>query len=239
MFRVICLLFLFNLSVNVCHLNAQQPNEKTMARLETFFQEQYGPDQFLVNGVRYYNTHTGCTGHKFFGNNEYTRGKLILENKKYHDVFLKYNLYDQQLILQHLYKRQIYYEIILSNSRIREFELEEKLFRKCYFPCTDTLFFQVLEEGDLACYYHWSKVLIPTKTETYWQGEFSGQKRTSYLLKQSTLYEFKGARSFARVFGEDKSLVLKYIRKRKIRIKKTEDAEMMNLIRECNRITGS
>ncbi|MFC2098349.1 hypothetical protein ACFLSP_01255 [Bacteroidota bacterium] len=239
MLRNICLLITFFFFINVSLLKAQQPDEQSVAKLEAHLNELYGPDQFLVNGVRYYNTHISMDGHKFYGEDEFTRGKLVLEDNQYHDVFLKYNLLDQQLILQHFFNKQVYYEIILSNSRISEFELDGKIFRKCYFPSTDTRFFQVLGDGDLACYYHWTKMLVTTYTESYRQGEFSNQKRKSYLLWQSKLYEFKGARSFARIFAQDQSQVLRYIRNNRIRIKKATDAEMKELIIQCNRIIRS
>jgi hypothetical protein len=223
----------------IFQLKAQYPEEKTLVELDAYFEEMYGPDQSLINGIHYYNLYLNCSGHQFFGENKFRRGNLVIENRDFHDVLIKYNLYTQQIILSHINSKQIYQEIIISNSRIQEFELDGKVFRKCYFPGTDTLFFQILEEGDIAFYFHWTIILIPIALEEYSQGKFSGMDRESYLLWHSKLYELKGARSFSRIFPEYQSQILKYIRKNGIKIKQATDADMKNLLRQCNIILQS
>ncbi|HEC43551.1 MAG TPA: hypothetical protein ENI20_12065 [Bacteroides sp.] len=214
-------------------LKGQLPAEK-ITELDAFFDEQYGPDQSLVNGARYYNMHLLASGHKFFGEDEFREGKLVLDNREYNDVFLKYNLYEQQIILRYTYLDQIYHEIIPSNSRIHEFELDGKVFRKCNFPGTDTLIYQIIEADDLAFYFHWSKTLSPGSSKEYIMGEFHQSKRDSYMLRNSTLHKFRGAKSFSKIFPEHQSEILKYIRKNIIMIKQATDAEMINLLRQCN-----
>jgi len=220
--------------LTVFQLNAQQPAKKTIAELDAYFREQYGPDQLLVKGIRYYNEHKKFDGHKFFGKDEFTKGSLIFENREFSSVFLKYDLHKQQIILRYRYSDKVYNEIIISNTLIREFELDGKVFKKCKFTDTDTLYFQVLETGNMTCHYHWTKTLSYTISDRYSLGDFSAQEKKSYLLWQSALYPFKGARSFSRIFPDYQSEILKYIRKRKINVRKATDTDMINLMKQCN-----
>ena len=194
----ISLLITFFSIFSIFQLKAQLPAEEQITELNTYFEEQYGPDQSLVSGIHYINMHRYARGHKFFGEDEFRKGKLVIDKGEFNSVFLKYNLLEQQVILQNAYRNQMYHEIIISNSIIREFELDGKVFRKNNLRSTDTLFYQILEVEDLACYYHWTKTLNPAFSKEYRQGEFHQAERKSYLLRNSEFHQYKGARSFSR-----------------------------------------
>jgi hypothetical protein len=234
-----CFLQIILIAAAVCQVKAQLPEEKKVDELGEYFKEQYGPDQLLINGISYYNLHIYVTGHKFLGEDEFRSGKLLIENREYNELLLKYDLYNQQIILQSTYGNQIYNEIIISNSRIREFELDGKVFRKCYPEEKDNLFCQIIETEDLACCYHWTKSFIPLVTDKYNQGEFHIEQKDSYVLWNSNYYKFKGAKSFSKIFPEHQSTILKHIRKNKIKIKKATDSEMEELLKQCNKILRS
>ena len=213
--KIYRLLTLF-LILTVYRVTAQHPPKITVDEMDDYFKEMYGPDQALINGIQFYNQYLNCAGHQYFGENKFRNGKLVIENTEFHNAPIKYNLFEQHIIVSHLGREQVYLEIILSNSRIREFELDGKVFRKLSLPGRDTLFYQVLEEEDLAVYHHWTKILIPSSSVEYSQGKFSGMLRESYLLKDSMFHSFKGAKSFSRIFPEHQSRIRRYIRKNRI-----------------------
>ncbi len=196
----------------------------------------YGPDQNLVCGLRYIHSHTSYEGHKFFAEDTFVKGKLFLEKGIYPDVFLKYDLYGQQLILKIIDHGDYYDEIIVTDSRLKGFELEERTFRKLYFPETDSLIFQVIGQGDPVCLYHWEKETILNSLDPAHFFNFSKMKRKSYVVTNSSLQRFKGARSFSKSFPDHKTLVMKYIRKEKIRLSRAEDNEMQGLINYCSKL---
>jgi hypothetical protein len=231
-FPLVFLFFLLLSSTGV----SQDPDEGSVEELYQAFQAAYGPDQNLVCGVRYYNLHTWYDGHKFFMEDRFARGKLILDNGSYPDVFLKYDLYDQQLILQVNYSDGNYNEIIVTDSRLKEFELEGRIFRKLYFPETDTLIFQVIGKEDPVCIYHWTKEIIPNSAGLNSVDEFSKMKRRSYVVTNSSLHRFKGASSFAKSFPGHRAEVMNYIRREKLRFSKAGDTEMQGLINYCSNL---
>jgi hypothetical protein len=208
--------------------SSQSPDAASVQELNNSFHEAYGPDQNLVCGVRYFNLHRGYGGHKFFMEDKFVKGKLILERGTYPNVFLKYDLYDQRLILQVVSPGATYSEIFVTDSRLKGFELEGRTFRKLYFPETDTLIFQVIGKGDPVCLYHWDKDV--------YSDEFSKVMLKSYVFTNSSLYRFKGARSFSKSFPDHSAEVMKYIRRQKIRLPRAGDAEMTGLINYCSNI---
>ena len=223
----------FCLSANF-PLHSQPNDEDKITTLNNYFIKRYGPDQNLINGALYINLHHQATGHKFLGDDAFTTGRVLLDNHGYNDLRLKYDLYNQEVILQYNFLQSGIKEIILNSLRIQEFELEGRVFRRIHFPETGTLFFQVIAEGDIACYYHYLKEIIPRVSDRRSIMEFTQTKRISFVAINSELRKFKGTRSFTLIFPEYRSHLKEYFRENKIRIRKTSDAEMKEVIRYCN-----
>jgi len=201
-FVVFCWI-LFNLMTT--SLFAQKPSEQELfengdeiVQLENDFRNKYGPDQRLINGKRYYNQHMWSTGHKFLGEDEYQPGELVIDNHSFNNLQLKYDIYNQHVLLLHGKEGVGYNEIIINSLKLDEFHLGDKVFEKCYFPETDTLLLQVYKGKQLTFLYHWWKELIPKIRGQYNVSEFSLPKRKSYVLLPSGVYESSNARSFAR-----------------------------------------
>jgi len=233
------LIFISTLMFLVARVDAQDLDAQSVNELKQSFIDSYGPDQNLVSGIRYYNLHAQYAGHKFFQDDKFVKGKLYLESGIYDDVLLKYNLYGQQLIIQIHFKDGTHTEIIVTDSRLKGFELEQRSFKKLYFPQTDTLLFQLIGDGDPVCYYHWTIEVIPNSTGLQSVYEFSKMKRKSYVLTGSTLHSFRGARSFAKVFPAHRPQVMSYIRKEKIRLRKANDGQMKGLILHCTNLLNT
>jgi len=217
---------------------SQDPDAASVKELNNSFLESYEPDQNVFRGVRYFNLQYGYKGHKFFMEDEFVKGELILDNGIYKDVFMKYDLYDQQLILQAMSQsKKAYNEIIVTDSRLMGFDMDGRSFRKLYFPETDTLIFQVIGQGDPVCLYHWHKEVHTNSYKLISPLEFSEMIRKSYVVVNSGLHSFGRARSFAKIFPDHRGEIMKYIRREKIRILKSGDDEMNELINYCSNLT--
>ena len=233
-FRMLICVFSF-LSATL-PLHSQPGDENKITELNYYFVERYGPDQNLINGALYINLHRQATGHKFLGEDVFTTGRVVLDNREYNDLRLKYDLYNQEVILQYDFLKGGTKEIILNSLRIQEFELEGRVFRRIHFPETGALFFQVIAEGDIGCYHHYLKEIIPKVSGEHSLLEFSQTKRKSFIARYSELHKFKGSRSFTRIFPEYRSQLQKYFRQNKIRIRKATDAEMKGVIQYCHNL---
>ena len=222
--------FLFITGISAFAQETDRPDVKT---LDQSFTDLYGPDQNLVSGVRYYNLHARYDGHKYFEEDRFTEGKLFLHRGTYPDVRLKYDLYEQQVILQVNVGNGSYNEIIVTDSRLEGFEMNGKTFRKEYFPDMDTLIFQVIGTHPPYCLIHWTKEVIPNSTGPQSVYEFSKMKRKTYVRTDSILIPYRGSSSFAKVFPDHRSQVKSYLRKNKIRIRKASDQELEGLLDYC------
>ena len=229
---ILCMLVALPLS-----LHSQKPDATIIAELEQMVTESYGPNQHLINGIEYINLHILSTGHKFLDEDEFYKGELVIDKKVYKDVFLKYDIFNQQVLLLIQHPSGGNKQIILNNLRIDEFEINGRIFRKYTFPGTGTLFYQVIGNDEMACLFHFRKQEIPRPIDNYTLSEFTDEKKKSYLHWQAELHAFKSNRSFVGIFPDHQPRIKSFIRQNKFRVKKLNDSQMQQLISYCNSIT--
>jgi hypothetical protein len=226
-------LTLFILALLHGSLKAQETQDNMTAELNDLVRQRYGPDQHLVNGIEYVNLHIRSEGHKFLDEDKFYPGRVVIDGKAYDDVSLKYDIFNQRLILLVPQKSGGHKQIVLNNLRIDGFELNGRTFHKYMFPGTGTRFYQRIGSKELACLYHFSKQEITKPVNTYTLSKFTEVKKKSYLYWQSALHEFKGKRSFVRIFPEHQPEIKAFIRKNRFRVNKLNDADMQWLIFYC------
>ena len=132
---------------------------QALEQLERDLRGLYGADQVLINGVEYYNEHARSKGHKFYGEDRYQRGRLVIEHKVYDDVLLKYDIYNQQVLMLSSQGSARDREIIINGLWLKEFSLGNRVFRKYYFPGRDTLLYQVYKGSYIDFLVHWSWII--------------------------------------------------------------------------------
>jgi hypothetical protein len=220
-----------------CTLNAQQPAENIIAQLNSLVVESYGPDQHLINGIEYVNLHLHSSGHKFLDEDKFYVGRLVIDKKVYRDIFLKYDIYNQQVLLLIGSLSGGHKQIIVNTLRIDEFEINGRIFRKYTFPGIGTRFYQYIGNDEMACLYHFKKEEIFRPIDRYTFSEFTDMKKKSYIYWKSELHEFKGTHSFARTFPDHQPEIKAFIRQNKLKIRKLNDQQMYRLISYCQSIT--
>jgi len=213
-------------------------NRQMILQLEQDFIDQYGTDQMLINGVGYYNEHNRSSGHKFYGDDRYQGGRLITGGRMYDGVLLKYDIYNQQLLLLTNQGAARDKEIIINGMRLTEFNLGGRSFRKLYFPETDTLFFQVFEGNHVTLLFHWHKILIPVVSGGTSISEFSKPKKNPYILTEDGIRSFSTNKSFISLFPEQRLDLKKFMRSRRIRIRTATERQIRELHQYVNRMFG-
>jgi len=152
--------------------------------------EKYGIDQLLANGVYFEDIYRTALGHPYLCENEFTRGRVIYQNKSYANLDLKFDIYNGQLLLK---QKQSEFNLvtILTNEFVSAFDLNEMHFRKISFPAMEPEFYQVIKgEGKMQCYYKWYKIRKESiKDEHSLIYNFSGEKRKSYLYFDGRLVQ--------------------------------------------------
>jgi len=214
---------------------AQTACDSTIYNWKKYFDQSYGPDYNLINGIKYLYLYSDIEGHPFFGENQFYAGSLIMANREYQDVYLKYDLFNQDMILQYSPFIGGTNQILLQNEFIHEFKIYDKLFRKYSFPETGARFYQVVTSGKIYCLYYWEKILDYSTLSLY---NFSSPKKISYILKNGKPYRFKSKKQFRKLFPvQHQKEIKQYFRNNRIRLKNEPDGNMGRLLEFCNQLT--
>lgn len=215
---------------------AESVPDWSIHKWKAFYDQSCGADYNLINGIKYLNIYPSSDGHPFLGEDLFYHGKLVVNDKEYQNQGIKYDICNQQIVLQYRHFSGSVERIILVNEIVDEFEIQGKIFRKYTFPERNPHFYQVVAEGKVACLYFWKKDMVTgSSVDAYYR--YLPEKKQSYLLIDSKLLSFRSKRSFVKWFPEAHHKNIKaYLKSNKISFGMASDQMMQQLLTFCNEI---
>ncbi|MEX0981498.1 MAG: hypothetical protein WD577_10275 [Bacteroidales bacterium] len=199
-------------------------------------EKEYGINQELINGLLFENISRDIIGTPYFLNYYSNQGSVIYRGKQYLYLNLRYDIYDQQVLLIYLFNN-VEYKLYLQKDFISEFNIENKEFIIKAFGTNDKAKIYQVIGGDLPIkiLYFWEKGIINLHNNNSDVKRFSSGQKETYILFNNKLVSFNRNRSFTRKFlPKSKTAIKKYFRKNKIKIKIANDDEMEQLIEFIN-----
>jgi hypothetical protein len=199
--------------------------------------DEYGFDQVLVNGIYYEDKYGKKRGHEFFQEDRLYTGNLSYRGKEYKGIEMKYDICNQQLILYLKYNDKTV-SVVPPNDFISAFNLGDKIFTKDDSQGKPEFFQVIFDAEKLKCLYYWSKQIHKTSdggnSSSYYY-EFTDDEKKNYL-KINGLYEnYRDNRSFTELFPHEiKALVRQYIKTNHIKIVKSSDEKIREVLTYCN-----
>jgi hypothetical protein len=233
-------LLVFSLFVLSFHSSVFAQEQSPDARTDydnvcKYVMNEYGFDQVLVNGIFYEDKYWRKIGHQFFLEDQLYNGTLIYRGNEYPGVKMKYDIYDQQLVLYlKLYNSLVW--IVPINDFVTAFSLGNKFFSKYNFRGEPKFYQVVYDTGKLKCLYYWFKQKydpdIYSKTNSC---RFTDSEKKNYLVLNDSIMTYRNNRSFIEIFPvELKARIRQYIRDNQIRVTKSSDEELSELLARCN-----
>jgi len=204
--------------------------------LYNYVLSEYGPDQVLINGLYPEDYILDATGHPFLLDTVFHSGYLVLHHKKFENVYLQYNIFDQNIIVTTHAGENGYLQVIPPNKFVSEFKMDNKLFRKYCFDGANEHYYQVVYDGSIRFLYSYAKKrFVSYNRSKYSTFTFSKEARKSYLLINQKLCEFKNLGSFLQYFPESRVPGIKaYCKKEKINFSRATDQEIEKLMKYCD-----
>ncbi len=234
LFRTVISLSLFFFSAWVCY--GQRNYSLSPNGLTSYFIKVYKLDQNLINGVKYYNPHSDAVGDPFFTSDKSEKGRIVVNGTTYNDVLLRYDICNQQVILEYNYTHGGINQVILNNEFISEFEIFNKLFRKFNFPLTGEKFFQVIPSDSIAFLLSWKKDMIPGGSFSQSAYEYTREKKKTYLMLHDNLWLIKGNKSLTRALSNHAPEIRKYMNQNKVKLRNSTDEVLADLVKFCSNI---
>lgn len=226
------------ISNNYVYSQGSMDSTLTDSHTLEYLKSIYGLDPQLHNGKPYnYFKQSNILGNQFLVDEPFTKGELTIRGIKFTNIYLNYDLYEQEVLLK--YHNSNGYASILKISKawLEEFSIGKSNFKFIAlngFP--EKKIYQVigLHTDSIQIYYFIKKELL--FNNEYGKSNYTfTPKRSSYLLINGVLHPYSNNKTFIKSFDKNtQSLLKKYLRNNKINVKKSTDATMEQLINYCN-----
>jgi hypothetical protein len=189
----------------------------------------YGLDQLLCNGIKYkFFTESTINGNQFLESAAYLPGDVTIKGKKFENLRLNYDIYNQQLLLRYSDQLGTITIIEISKAWLEGFHIGILSF-ECRNIDGVPRIYQVLGNGTFRILYDWNKKLEVELGKS--NLAFSKAKRISNVLTNGKFNAYKNNRSFVSLFDQThKPKIKSYIHKNRIRVRKASDKTMTELI---------
>lgn len=201
----------------------------------------YGNDPLLYNGKIYsFFPQTGTVGSQYLYNVFDNQGSVTLRGITYTNLSLNYDAYNQLVVLKYKNANGTPGLIEISGAWLEKFDLGGRHFEIVTAADTTKRIYQVFGNGTQKIMYYYRKELrIDTRTASK-DHFFANPEIEKYVKIDKQLIRFKNNRGFIAAFSlPQQEQIKKYLRKHKIKVKKSNDYTTNELINYCNSLTGS
>lgn len=234
---VSCLFFLALAHFPLSGQEKDKPDTEPTGLLQ-LVQEEYGPDQILFNGIYPENIYRNALGHPFLGENKFFPGHLVAHKRLFDNIYLKYDIFDQNIIITQNPDSENPVKIIPPNKFISEFGINTRLFRKYRGDDGKDRFFQVVYDGEIKCLETWTKERVESfHTEKYSSFRFKDETKKSYLLIDQKFCSFSTLNSFLKYFPKEmKPDLKKFFSTERINLASASDEQIKKLFSFCENL---
>jgi len=200
-------------------------------------ERKYGKDADLMNGEKYFYPYGGASGDPFFFT-EPRSAIITIHEKQFEDQQLRYDIYQQKLILDYINIYGATSSLVLRNEWLDEFAFEKHLFRRMEGPEGQLVFFQVVTDGPITCVYHWSKNYSLNLSSGVQNHYFTDPTKESYLIIDGQFHMYRSNGNFTKTFDQEIQKAIKqFMRQTKIKVKNASDSQMRHLVEYCNSLS--
>jgi len=186
----------------------------------------------LINGKKYNKYYYGIKGHQFFDSQNFCEGEIIIKDKKYTDLLIRYDIYNDIVNLSSNAGNELV-NIELNKNIITGFYIDDHLFIKYDFPESSGIdeyngFYEMVYNGKIKVAFKWVKYIC--NSQDIYSGEFITE-RTVYIINNNQFSKIKNRRDILSLFKDKEHKIKKFLRSNKFIAKKANASEYIELIK--------
>lgn len=207
--------------------------QKALAKAISIYDTHIGKNSFLNTGSGYYNPYFGVNGHQYFNEDYWEQGSLIYEGYIFEDIYLKYDIYRDLLLIENFNSDGRLSPIQLFRPKVNSFELMGH-----YFIWIDNDTISNIKAGFYNQMYKGRglEVLIKRRKEIVHVnsinsiGEKFSIKDRYYIKKNETFYKVNKKGSVIKVLEDRKKEIKSFIKKNNFRFKHNPDQQLVKVV---------
>jgi hypothetical protein len=214
---------------------AQNNLAKKFEQINRLTDERFSSSGLLLNGVYFDDPYRDARGHPYLYGEDFLPGSVVFKGRFYPAILLRYDIVDQLVMIDH---QNPEYQLItiIPNEFISEFYLRESHFKRLSLGHDVPQLYQVIYEGNIIKnYLEWHKSRSKSyHLKTRLSYAFGESKSRRLLVIEEEVYQYRSNRTFLKPFPDEIKTSLKtYLRSNKIRVNKTDDSTMVDVLRRA------
>ncbi len=215
----------------ICNAQELQGAQKDSGSLYSYVQHKYGLDPELVTGTQFYNDYHRVLNHPYYQTEKSLPGNVTISGKKFDDLLIQYDLFNQWLVLEYQGLPGGAQKIILEALSTEAFLLDGFYFEKKALDKREALFYQLLQAEGISFHIHWQKKLRQTSNNLDYAESFSDPIRTYFLEYNGEISSFSKRKNLVSVLppGAQKQ-TRKYLKTNRIRFQQAGMNELLELL---------
>lgn len=192
-------------------------------------QDTLKENQNLYNGRIWRNLYYLVKGNQFLFSKEFLPGSLSINGKTYANIFLKYDIYKDEILtpvdlggILQLNKEMVdSFSVSYQNKTYRFIKMQED-------STGQKRYFNVLFNGKTTIYIKYNK-----KIDKLAEGEYDRfyQIVRTYLVKDNIIFPITGKSDLLKILIENKELIKNYIKKNKLKVSEKVPESFIPVIR--------
>jgi hypothetical protein len=199
-----------------------------------------GADDELVNGKIYIQENMLAEGYPFFLSTNWQSGNVVINGKKHDGLFLKYNLYTDELVLKAERKKGGAAVISINNEFVESFDLESRHFVNSMnfnIKGIQTDFVELLYEGNFVFFVSYTKAFNNDYNIKTPYGSYAKTKSSYFLLQNGKLNSISSKKALLKYFESDKKKIKKFMKTNKIKYAKASYDQLRDLMQYCDELS--
>lgn len=195
--------------------------------------------QVLFNGVVWRNLYPHIRGNQFLFTNDFVKGSVTIEGRRFPDLRLKYDIYNDQILT--INERNIIIQV--NKEMVDSFSLDYNnrtyRFGKVDIDSIDNPrgYINVLCDGPLTLVVRYRKEILLHAVENIY--DIFSQNQKVYLKKDGLFHPVALRRDLFKSFGELKPEVKNYLRSNRIRISIKDPDTLVPAVKYYNSLISS
>ena len=185
----------------------------------------------LYNGVEYSGYSPGFEGHQYYNSSDWLKGSVFYDGMLYTEVFLKYDMLTDKLIV----KRFDGFAIQLLDEKLNYFTIGTDLFR--HFFGNQVLpagYFQELYVGNVSIYAKKIKVKQDNRNENSAEQTFEEKKVKYFAIRGEEVVIIKNLNSVINLMNDTQKKAQQYLKQNCISFKKDQEGAIIKIAEYYN-----
>ncbi len=219
---------------------AQQTKDLRDERIQNAFvktiaiyDSEIGSNSMVNTGSSYFDSFTGVKGHQYYLNDYWEEGSVVYEGHFYDSIYLKYDINQDQLLIEHFNSDGYQAPIKLYKPKVSTFDILGYTFirlEKDTISNIKTGYYNLMYKSrDLQVLVKRRKEIIRSNGIGTISEEFS-EKNKYYIKKDAHYFQVKKKNSVIRVLSDRKKEVKIFMKRNNFRLKINPDTQLVEIV---------